>query len=37
VNRLLKQYEQMQRMMKTFSKGGRFARLPRALRPPGMP
>lgn len=32
VNRLLKQYEQMQRMMKTFSKGGRFARMPRGMR-----
>ena len=36
VNRLLKQYEQMQRMMKTLSKGGRFSRMPQGLRRPGM-
>jgi signal recognition particle subunit SRP54 len=34
VNRLLKQYEQMQKMMKTFSKGGRFNPAGRALRGP---
>jgi signal recognition particle subunit SRP54 len=34
VNRLLKQYEQMQRMMKTFSKGGRFNPALRGLRGP---
>ena len=35
VNRLLKQYEQMQRMMKTLQKGGRAARALRAMGLPG--
>lgn len=35
VNRLLKQFEQMQRMMKTFSKAGRGARMMRPSRGPG--
>jgi len=34
VNRLLKQYEQMQRMMKTLGKGGRAARMLRGSRSP---
>ena len=32
VNKLLKQYEQMQRMMKTLSKGGRFDKMARGMR-----
>ena len=32
VNRLLKQYEQMQRMMKTLGKGGRFDKVARGMR-----
>jgi signal recognition particle subunit SRP54 len=35
VNRLLKQYEQMQRMMKTLSKGGKFNRMMRGTGGPG--
>jgi signal recognition particle subunit SRP54 len=35
VNRLLKQYEQMQRMMKTLGKGGKFNRMMRGTRGPG--
>ncbi|MCC6399072.1 MAG: signal recognition particle protein [Bacteroidetes bacterium] len=32
LNKLMKQYEQMQRMMKTFSKGGKFGRMPKGMR-----
>lgn len=32
LNRLIKQYEQMQRMMKTLSKGGNFGRMARGMR-----
>jgi signal recognition particle subunit SRP54 len=32
VNKLLKQYEQMQRMMKTLGKGGRFDKMARGMR-----
>jgi signal recognition particle subunit SRP54 len=32
LNRLIKQYEQMQRMMKTLSKGGKFGRMARGMR-----
>jgi signal recognition particle subunit SRP54 len=32
LNRLIKQYEQMQRMMKTLSKGGKFGRMSRGMR-----
>ena len=32
LNRLMKQYEQMQRMMKTLSKGGKFGRMARGMR-----
>jgi signal recognition particle subunit SRP54 len=35
VNRLLKQFEQMQRMMKTFGRGGKFNRMMRGNRGPG--
>jgi signal recognition particle subunit SRP54 len=35
VNRLLKQYEQMQRMMKTLGKGGKFNRMMRGAQGPG--
>ncbi len=34
VNKLMKQYEQMQRMMKTIGKGGRMDRLMRGMRTP---
>jgi signal recognition particle subunit SRP54 len=32
LNRLIKQYEQMQRMMKTLSKGGKFGRMAKGMR-----
>ncbi len=32
LNKLMKQYEQMQRMMKTFSKGGKFGRMAKGMR-----
>lgn len=32
LNKLMKQYEQMQRMMKTLSKGGKFGRMARGMR-----
>ena len=34
VNRLMKQFDQMQRMMKTLSKGGKMGRLMRGFRMP---
>jgi signal recognition particle subunit SRP54 len=32
LNRLMKQYEQMQHMMKTLSKGGKFGRMAKGMR-----